>query len=145
MTEVAQAALERLAPLLRGQRRSPDATIFYDVLSDALVWSDETPEVRVLRTINGWQVLRFVFHYLTQLILGLPEEKHPDSEGYEKQIFVESRDAWNEARRLFPDWPGFHSKRYSPDLRRAYESLSVESKRELVEIERELDAGSSRP
>jgi hypothetical protein len=117
MTEPVQAALARLAPLLRRQRSSADATTFYDVLSDALIWSDESPEPRVLRTINGWQVLRFVFHFRTQLILGRPEERDPDPEGYASQVFVESRDAWSEARRLFPKWPGFHAQRCSPDLR----------------------------
>jgi len=77
------------------------------------------------------------------LVLGRPAKRNPDPDGYAGQIFVESRDAWHEARRLFPEWPGFHSGRYSPDLRRVYESLSAESKRELVEIERELDVSSS--
>jgi hypothetical protein len=82
MTGAAQAALARLAPLLCGQRPSPNATIFYD--------------------------------------------------------------AWKETRRLFPEWPGFDSRRCSPELQRVYESLSAESRRELDEIERALDAGSSR-
>lgn len=145
MTEAVYAVLERLAPLLRGRKHFPDATISYDVLSDALVWSDESPELRVLRKINGWQVMRFVFHYRTQMILGLPEERNPDVDGHAMRILVESRYAWNEARRLFPDWPGFHEERYSSDLRRVYESLSAESKWELEEIKRGLDAGRSGP
>jgi hypothetical protein len=93
MTEAAHAALARLAPVLRGQIASSNATIFYDVLSDALIWSDETPSVRTLRTIEGWQVLRFVFHFRTQLMLGCPDKRDPDPDGYARQIFVESRDA----------------------------------------------------
>jgi hypothetical protein len=142
MTEAAQAALARLAPVLRGLKHSPDATTFYDMFSDALIWSDEWPGARVLRTIKGWQVLRFVFHFRTLLILGRSEETEPDPES---QVFAaERREIWNEARRLFPEWPGFDPRRCSPDLRGVYESLSAESRRELDEVKRELDAGDSK-
>jgi hypothetical protein len=144
VNKAGQAALARLAPLLRGQRRSPEATILYDVMSDALIWSDESPDFRVLRTINGWQILRFVFRYRTQVILGDPEGINAGAEGCARLILAESRVAWNEARRLFPEWPGFHTGRYSPDLRRVYESLSAESKEKLGEIQSKLDAGSFR-
>jgi hypothetical protein len=143
MTDAVGAALARLAPVLRGRRSSPDATIFYDVLSDALIWSDETPSAQTLRTIEGWQVLRFVFHFRTQLILGRPEDATPDPDVLARQMFSDCRYAWGEAMRLFPEWPGFDPRRRSPGLCEVYESLSAQSRRELEEIERELDASGS--
>jgi hypothetical protein len=145
MTDAAGAALARLGPVLRVLRPSPEATICYDMLSGALIWSDETPSLQTLRSIEGWQVLRFVFHFRTQMILGRPEEADPDPDGVARQIFTESRDAWDEAMRLFPEWPGFDPQRRSADLRQVYESLSAPSRRELEEIERELDAGGAEP
>jgi hypothetical protein len=128
MNDAVQTALARLAPILRGLRRSPEATISYCVMSDALIWSDETPEFRVPGTFKDWHVLRFVFHYRTQLILGEPEQRDPDPDGLARLIFAESRDAWHEARRLFPEWPGFQPERFKPELRSMYESLCAESK-----------------
>jgi hypothetical protein len=127
MTEAAARALAEIAPLMRGLVASSEAKPYYEVLSDALVWRDELPESRVLSTIKNWQVLRLVLHVRTKLIRGEPIER------YEK-------DLWDEARILFPEWPGFAPWRSSPDLRGLLVELSADSRRELEEFERELEA-----
>ena len=143
MTEAVQEALVRLAPLMRDRKPFPVATIFYDVLSDAIIWSDEMPDLQELRKIDGWQVMRLVLHFRTQLILGRPEESDPDAEGIARRIFAESRDAWTEAKGHFPEWPGFDPRRCTLELRGTYEALSYQSRLDLDEIERELDSSDS--
>ena len=63
------------------------------MLSDALIWSDEFLDFAALRLVPGWEVIRFVFYFRTTLILGDPDEN--------------MREHWDEALRLFPEWPGF--------------------------------------
>ncbi len=77
---------------------------FVDVMSDALVWTDETISSTPTEVI--W-ALRFVRHYRTGLILGVAR---PHSE------------FWQLARDLFPHWVGFLPSRceLSPRLAEIY-------------------------
>jgi hypothetical protein len=54
---------------------SPQATVGYEMLSGALVWSDELPAFRALRLVHRWDVIRFVLRFRTTLILGEPDEE----------------------------------------------------------------------
>ncbi len=138
MTEAVATALARIAPYLNGLRPSPDATISYEILSDALWWSDELPEDRgAFFRIKDWSFLRVIGHYRTWLILDQPDEFFVSSVEHDREI-------WQEARRLFPDWPGFHPRRSASEHKGLYESLSAASRRELEEIEREMSDGGER-
>jgi hypothetical protein len=85
------------------------ATVHYDLMSDALVWSDERP-----RNLCGSEMwcMRPIFRYRTGLILGLE--------------IAEFRDYWEAGRRLFPQWIGFRRDRSSrdPALEEEYHRLS---------------------
>ncbi len=128
MTPTAETALSGITALMRELVRDPRATCSYDMLADALIWSDEFPEFEDLRQVPGWDVIRFVFHFRTTLILEEP--------------FEEYWGLWDEALRLFPGWPGFARERRSKELRADYRKLSAPARAELEEIEREMDQQS---
>lgn len=92
---------------------SPDAHPFYDMLSDAILWSDELPE----ELPEGWTVVRCVFRHRTCLLLGIEPE-------YEEW--------WQLARKLFPAWAGFAEERRQPsqslqELYRTQRQAAIES------------------
>ena len=136
MTEAAANALAAIAPLLNGLKASQNASVAVDFFSGALWWSDEIPEDPMpFFRIKDWRVLKFVQIYRTGLILGHPNEFYIGNvEDY--------REIWDEARRLFPDWPGFNPRRSAPELKDLYETLSEPARRELDEIEREMNEAS---
>jgi hypothetical protein len=111
--------LGEIASLMRALARSPDAKMFYELLSDSLVWTDEIPEVTA-DLVGGLRSLRFVFRYRTSLMLGTPEGRY--------------RPCWEEALALFPGWPGFDPDRRAPELRAAYESFHAEAMREMKDL-----------
>jgi hypothetical protein len=111
--------LGEIAGLMRALKRSPDAKMFYELLSDSLVWTDEIPEVSAAQ-VGGLRSLRFVFRYRTSLMLGIPEERY--------------RPFWEEAQTLFPSWPGFDPERRDPSLRAAYETFHAEAKRDMKDL-----------
>src|SRR4051812_8580418 len=81
MTDALRAALERIAPALGGLRASPRATPSYDIMSDALIWSDELPERGMRRYGRDLLALRFVFAHRTRLILDLAWPDRAEGEG----------------------------------------------------------------
>jgi hypothetical protein len=125
LTPIAATALLNIVPLMRVLVRSPQATFSYEMMSGALVWSDELPEFRVLRLVHHWQVMRLVLRFRTTLILGEPDE--------------ELREYWDEAQQLFPEWPGFDRRRRSSGLREALRNMESRANAELDEIVREMD------
>lgn len=102
--------LRKLAPILDSLKPDPDARLTYELMSDALIWSDELPPVSDDYDTN---CLRGIFRYRTTLILGKPEEKF--------------RARWEEARTLFPHWPGFLPERQvsDPERIRYYEEAEA--------------------
>jgi hypothetical protein len=116
MADTGTSKLGEIAGPMRDLARSPDAKMFYELLSDSLVWTDEIPEVDTAR-VGGLRSLRYVFRFRTSLMLGAPEERY--------------RSYWDEALALFPDWPGFAVERRSPDHRAAYETFHAEAMRDL--------------
>jgi hypothetical protein len=125
LTPAAEKALAGIAPLMRELVKNPEATCDYDMMSGALIWSDEFPEFGVLRQVPGWSVIRFVFRFRTTLILGEPKE--------------EFREFWDEGLRLFPGWPGFAPGRRSSELRAVFHEMSGPANADFDEIEREMD------
>jgi hypothetical protein len=116
MAYTGSSQLQQIADRMRGLTRSPDAKMFYELLSDSLVWTDEIPELSAGQ-VASQRALRFVFRFRSSLMLGKPEERY--------------RVYWEEAQALFPDWPGFDPERRSPGLRATYESFHAEAMRDL--------------
>ena len=103
---------------------SPDATVRYDVMSDALIWSDETtPE---MPTELIWS-LRTVFNYRTHLIRGTT---------------IDDTSVWDYYNSIFPHWVGFSPDRRTstPELLAVYRRGDVSSRWCLRQLEREFDA-----
>lgn len=86
--------IESVAPQMNAMRRQWFPRLHYDMLADALWWSDERPDFDDAE--DHW-CLRPVFRYRTTLILGDPD---PNYEA-----------AWAIAKDSFPRWPGFHPRR----------------------------------
>ena len=101
--------LKLIASDLEQLQLDPAATLHYEVMSDALVWSDELLRNRRAREI--W-CMRPVLRYRTGLILGLD--------------LAEFRETWNIAKTTFPRWIGFVQERCqrSPPLEALYCKLS---------------------
>jgi hypothetical protein len=103
--------LEELLVLLRAHsvrlnsisEPSPSATVFYEIMSGALVWSDE--KIERVPTEVIW-ALRPLFGYRSSLIKGAPLQKW--------------RPYWEECQLIFPRWIGFHADRAksTPELLR---------------------------
>jgi len=104
--------LDSLVPLLRTLKRDPSAGVFYDVMSGALVWTDE----KLFERLSSEQMgcLRGIFHYRTSLLKGAPEGR------YEA--------LWNRLKARYPDWIGFSASRCTPS-------------RELLALYAELTTG----
>jgi hypothetical protein len=102
----------------------PNATIDYDILAGALIWSDETVESTPIGVIHGLRQLR---HYRTHVMLN---DIEPDS------------DVWQLCRLLFPNWIGFlpERRRPTPHLLAVYRRGDVSTKWCLRKLEREMDA-----
>lgn len=66
-----------------------------------------------------------MLNYRTKLILG----QQPDE--FDQEY-------WDEALRLFPEWPGFDPRRTSPEYKGLCESFSSDALREFEELGREL-------
>jgi hypothetical protein len=96
---------------------------FYEMMSGALVWSDETNREIPIKVI--WS-LRFIFAYRTSLLLNKPRE--------------ELKPLWDHALSLFPKWVGFRPERRqpTPDLMRIYRRGDVSLRKCLRDMEREM-------
>jgi hypothetical protein len=59
--------LRKLAPILNQLPCDPSARVNYELMSDALIWSDEMPSVHAS---EGWEAncMRAVFRFRTSLI-----------------------------------------------------------------------------
>jgi hypothetical protein len=121
LTPLEATALSGIDPLMRELAQNPRATSYYELLSDALIWSDEFPDFAALRLVPGWEVIRFVFYFRTTVILGEPDEN--------------MREYWNEALQLFPDWPGFAPERQSTALHAVFRQKSAWARADLDEVE----------
>lgn len=88
--------MSELAGFLGNARPNPSATVAFDVLSDGLVWSDEYPNDQCVSD-EAELVFRYLLKFRTSALEG-----HP----------IETLAAlWEDAKIMFPDWPGFDSHR----------------------------------
>lgn len=102
------------------RRRGWFSRPFYEIMSDALVWRNETTASTPTRLVGA---LRPLFHHRTGLILG------------EQWRFAEE---WQLGLRLFPHWVGFHPSRCRPSRRLAeiYRASKADFQRDLDQLER---------
>jgi hypothetical protein len=98
--------------------------IAYEIMSGALIWSDETNRDTPVEVIGA---LRFIFAYRTSLMLNKPRE--------------ELKPMWELGLSLFPNWVGFRPERRqaTPDLLQIYRRGHVSLMKCLRNIEREMD------
>jgi hypothetical protein len=87
--------LDSLVPILTELKRDPSAKIFYDTMSDALVWTDEAVFDGLTQEQMG--SLRAIFRFRTSLILGDPDMR------FEK--------IWSILKSRCPHWIGFIDSR----------------------------------
>ena len=99
----------------------PAARVFYELMSGALIWSDETNDETPVYVI--W-ALRQLFAYRAQLIL---DNAQPNDE------------FWDQCVKLFPNWIGFRPDRrtQAPELLAVYRRGSVSLKKCLRDMDRE--------
>jgi hypothetical protein len=111
--------LRAVAPRMRELKPAPDATVFYELMSDALVWSDEIPDLDT-GDVSDFHCLRFLFRFRTTLMTGAPDERF--------------RSLWDEAKNLFPDWHGFDPRRQAPEFRPVYQRFCEQAKADIREL-----------
>lgn len=112
--------LERIANEMDQTRVQPEAAIGYDVLADALVWSDEYPH-NITGRRSEFDCVKLLLRYRTTLLLGKPDD-----------LF---RPYWDLAKKRFPHWAGFCPARLAmtEELRQRYER---DRKRAMRRLER---------
>lgn len=98
--------------------------VFYEIMSGALVWSDETNKDMPVEVI--W-ALRFIVAYRTSLMLNKPRE--------------ELKPMWDVGLSLFPKWVGFRPERResTPKLLQIYRRGNVSLRKCLRDMERGMD------
>jgi hypothetical protein len=109
---------------------APSPSVFYDIMSGALIWSDETTSTTPIQVI--W-ALRYVVAYRTSLMLNKPRE--------------ELKAAWDQAVSLFPNWVGFRLDRRqpTPELLQVFRRGDVATRRCLRNLEREMEKHDAGP
>lgn len=90
--------LDSLIPALAELRLDPHAEVFYDVMSGALVWTDEKLSIGLSAEQMG--CLRALFRFRTSLIIGSPDRRFEN--------------LWNLLKSKCPQWIGFTLSRCSP-------------------------------
>ena len=103
-------------------------TISYELLSGALIWSDEIREGMPRDLINA---LKILFAFRTSLMLGKPRE--------------EFRPAWDASLQLFSKWIGFRPERraQTEKLLEIYRRGDVGHRKCLRDMEREWKAAEN--
>jgi hypothetical protein len=104
--------------------------VFYEIMSGALIWSDETNKETPVEVI--W-ALRSIVAYRTSLMLNKPRE--------------ELRPMWDLGLSLFPKWVGFRSERRqpTPKLLQIYRRGDVSLRKCLRDMEQEMDKEDAEP
>lgn len=89
---------EKNSQFLDSMPFDPNSKFQYELMSGAVIWNDETIGNLPFDLISS---LRLIWAYRSSLYLEKPRKE------FEK--------VWNEAIRLFPNWPGFHPSRIQPE------------------------------
>jgi hypothetical protein len=122
------------AAALRGYSRQMNAIcsparapkVHYELLSGALIWSDEINKQLPFEVISA---LRCLFAYRTSVMLEQPRE--------------DLREMWDLGLSLFPNWVGFRPERSeaTPELLKIYREGNVRMRKCLRDLERQLEPG----
>ena len=106
-------------------RINPEAVLQYDLLADALAWSDEYP-ANSKRPPVELSSVRVLLRYRTTIILQSPDER--------------LKPYWEQALLMFPNWGGFTPGRSKPsaDLVEYYESQRKAGGQSLVRLNKFL-------
>jgi hypothetical protein len=111
-----------IADAMRQLKPDAGAVLFYELMSDALAWSDEIPEMES-QQVRAFRPLRFLLRYRTSLILGQPDQRY--------------QEYWDEALTLFPEWPGFEPRRRAAELRQSYDQFRAQASADIKELFKE--------
>jgi hypothetical protein len=87
-------SLDRLVQRLCIVRLDPSAEVGYDLMSGALIWSDEN--ISGL-TVEEMGCLRVILRYRTSVIVGQPDQRF--------------RGLWDKLQAKYPEWVGFSTNR----------------------------------
>ena len=111
------AELRRLAPILNGLPYDAHAELDYSIWCDGLYWSDELP----IRGLGDDTMMRYLLQYRTWMIRGRGESPFEAT--------------WNEAKTLFPNWPGFAEERCRRDieLEKKHEVMSAQAMKQMLD------------
>jgi len=90
------SGFEKHAQKLSNLPHSETARRFYELMSGAVMWEDEKPNIPFSEL--GW--FRAALAYRSSILLGEPR--------------TEFEDIWNALKRIAPDWPGFRLERRTP-------------------------------
>jgi hypothetical protein len=106
-------------------RIDPQAVLQYDLLADALAWSDEYPANSRCPPAELGSI-RVLLRYRTTVILQSPDER--------------LKPYWEQALLIFPNWAGFAPDRSKPsaELVEYYESEKKVGDQSLVRLNRAL-------
>ena len=122
----------RIAAEMDRIRALAGAEIGYDVLSDAITWSDEYPSDLAGR-LEEFDCIKILLRYRTSVLMGDPDESF--------------KPYWDRAMELFPNWAGFRPSRLvaSDELKEFYEHSKKHDMRYLKKILRcsDLDREAS--
>ena len=82
---------------LKMTQKDKNATLFFDLMSGAFIWTDEP-----VHGLNKYEMgcLRGIFRYRTSLIVQELDERF--------------KSLWDELKNKYPDWIGFDPERCSP-------------------------------
>ncbi len=116
---------ERHARRLNDLTFSETARRFYEVMSGALMWDDEKPDIPFSEL--GW--FRAALAYRSSVILGQPR--------------TEFESIWSALQRTAPKWPGFRAERCTPSPE-LVDFLNAQRKSSKRSIDRLDDAMSGR-
>lgn len=90
--------LDSLIPILAALKIDPVAKVFYDLMTDALIWADERPPFDL--TAEQMGCLRAIFRFRTSLITSTPDTRFYN--------------LWDTLKAKCPQWIGFTPSRCSP-------------------------------
>ncbi len=109
MADNMNADIERLAPFLNNVQKEEDATVEYQIFSDAFVWSDEIPD----EPIGDDLALKYLLRYRTSVLIGQP--------------IAELESYWEAAKLAWRGWPGLSQERceYSAEFKKKYNDIQA--------------------
>jgi hypothetical protein len=111
--------LDSMILKLRKLKRDISARVIYDMMSGALIWSDE--EITDL-TVEEMGCLRAIFRFRTSIIANESDERF--------------RDLWDKLHAKYPDWIGFDPSRCqtNKELSKLYHQNKATSKKYINKI-----------